>query len=76
MAMIRQYFADIRLEPNDSLSESLQELVNEAEAQFETPYVEVMQVIPHTSTNYTVILNLDFDVNTQEDQEKEQQSES
>lgn len=68
--MIRQYFADIRLEPNDSLSESLQELVNEAENQFETPYVEVMQVIPHTSTNYTVILNLDFDEEDQQDKEE------
>lgn len=73
--MIRQYFADIRLEPNDSLSESLQELVNEAESQFETPYVEVMQVIPHTSTNYTVILNLDFEEESDQE-DKESQSES
>jgi nitrate reductase cytochrome c-type subunit len=64
--MIKQYFADIRLEPNDSLSESLQDLVNEAEAEFQTPYVEVAQVIPHTSTNYTVILNLDFEENEEE----------
>ncbi|KIL40182.1 hypothetical protein SD70_15280 [Gordoniibacillus kamchatkensis] len=65
--MIKQYFADIRLEPNDSLSESLQDLVNEAEAEFETPFVEVAQVIPHTSTNYTVILNLDFDESEEEE---------
>jgi DNA-directed RNA polymerase subunit F len=58
--MLKQYFADIRLEPNDSLSETLEELVNEAENQFQTSYVEVAQVIPHTSTQYTVILNLDF----------------
>jgi nitrate reductase cytochrome c-type subunit len=69
--MIRQYFADIRLEPNDSLSESLQDLVNEAEAEFQTPYVEVAQVIPHTSTNYTVILNLDFEDSEEESGSKE-----
>ncbi|MFC0214667.1 hypothetical protein ACFFK0_19870 [Paenibacillus chartarius] len=70
--MIKQYFADIRLEPNDSLSESLQDLVNDAEAEFETPFVEVAQVIPHTSTNYTVILNLDFDEDPEEGKSEEE----
>lgn len=70
--MIKQYFADIRLEPNDSLSESLQDLVGEAEAEFATPFVEVAQVIPHTSTNYTVILNLDFEEGEEEESAKEE----
>jgi hypothetical protein len=69
--MIKQYFADIRLEPNDSLSESLQDLVSDAEAEFATPYIEVAQVIPHTSTNYTVILNLDFEDSEQDESESE-----
>ena len=59
--MIKQYFAEIRLEENDSLSEVLEELVNEAENQYHTPYIEVAQVVPRqTADQFTVILNLDF----------------
>ncbi|MCD1257494.1 hypothetical protein B5M42_001405 [Paenibacillus athensensis] len=58
--MIKQYFAEIKLEENDDLSEVLGDLVDEAENQYRTPYVEVAQVIPRKSDVYTVILNLDF----------------
>jgi DNA-directed RNA polymerase subunit F len=58
--LIKQYFAEVKLQENDSLSEVLEELVNEAENQYHTPYVEVSQVIPRDEDQYTVILNLDF----------------
>jgi methenyltetrahydromethanopterin cyclohydrolase len=58
--MIKQYFAEVKLQENDSLSEVLEELVNEAENQYHTPYVEVTQVIHRNTDLYTVILNLDF----------------
>jgi hypothetical protein len=58
--MIKQYFAEVKLQENDSLSEVLEELVDEAENQYRTPYVEVTQVIPRKNDLYTVILNLDF----------------
>jgi hypothetical protein len=58
--MIKQYFAEVKLQENDSLSEVLEELVDEAENQYRTPYVEVTQVIQRNNDLYTVILNLDF----------------
>lgn len=58
--MIKQYFAEIKLQDNDSLSEVLEELVDEAENQYRTPFVEVTQVIQRNDDLYTVILNLDF----------------
>jgi predicted CopG family antitoxin len=58
--MIKQYFAEVKLQENDSLSEVLEELVDEAENQYHTPYVEVSQVIQRNNDLYTVILNLDF----------------
>jgi methenyltetrahydromethanopterin cyclohydrolase len=58
--MIKQYFAEVKLQENDSLSEVLEELVDEAENQYRTPFVEVTQVIQRNDDLYTVILNLDF----------------
>jgi methenyltetrahydromethanopterin cyclohydrolase len=58
--MIKQYFAEVKLKENDSLSEVLEELVDEAENQYLTPFVEVTQVIQRNDDLYTVILNLDF----------------
>jgi hypothetical protein len=58
--MIKQYFAEVKLQENDSLSEVLEELVDEAENQYRTPSVEVTQVIQRKTDLYTVILNLDF----------------
>jgi predicted CopG family antitoxin len=58
--MIKQYFAEVKLKENDSLSEVLEELVDEAENQYNTPFVEVTQVIQRNDDLYTVILNLDF----------------
>jgi methenyltetrahydromethanopterin cyclohydrolase len=58
--MIKQYFAEVKLQENDSLSEVLEELVDEAENQYCTPFVEVAQVIQRNDELYTVILNLDF----------------
>jgi hypothetical protein len=58
--MLKQYFAEVKLQENDSLSEVLEELVDEAENQYHTPYVEVAQVIQRSGDLYTVILNLDF----------------
>jgi methenyltetrahydromethanopterin cyclohydrolase len=58
--MIKQYFAEVKLKDNDSLSEVLEELVDEAENQYRTPFVEVTQVIQRSDDLYTVILNLDF----------------
>ncbi|UJF35933.1 hypothetical protein [Paenibacillus hexagrammi] len=58
--MIKQYFAEVKLQENDSLSEVLEELVNTAENRYSTPYVEVYQVIPRNEDSYTVILNMDF----------------
>ncbi len=56
--MMKQYFAEMNVEEYDSLSEALEDLVHEAEHQYETPYVEVAQVIAHDGKRYTVILNL------------------
>ncbi|MBP1995263.1 hypothetical protein [Paenibacillus eucommiae] len=58
--MIKQYFAEVKLQENDSLSEVLEDLVDEAENQYSTPFVEVSQVIQRSADLYTVILNLDF----------------
>jgi predicted CopG family antitoxin len=58
--MIKQYFAEVKLKENDSLSEVLEELVDEAEIQYNTKFVEVTQVIQRNDDLYTVILNLDF----------------
>ncbi|WP_223192803.1 hypothetical protein [Paenibacillus sedimenti] len=58
--MLKQYFAEVKLNENDSLSEALEELVNEAENQYHTPYVEVYQVIQRAEDAFTVILNMDF----------------
>jgi hypothetical protein len=64
--MLKQYFAEVKLQENDSLSEVLEELVDEAENQYHTPYVEVAQVIQRNDDLYTVILNLDFPPKLQE----------
>ncbi|NEW06512.1 hypothetical protein GK047_10865 [Paenibacillus sp. SYP-B3998] len=58
--MIKQYFAEVKLQENDSLSEALEELVYEAESQYHTPHVEVYQVIQRGDEAFTVILNMDF----------------
>ncbi|WP_068775645.1 hypothetical protein [Paenibacillus sp. FJAT-26967] len=58
--MIKQYFAEISLTEQDTLSDSLNALVNRAENEFGTPYVEIAQIVPTQGERYTVILNLDF----------------
>lgn len=58
--LIKQYFAEVKLRENDSLSDVLSELVNEAENQYQTPFIEVSQVIQRGDDAYTVILNMDF----------------
>lgn len=57
--MIQQYFTELKLDNEVSLSEGLQELVNEAEAELQSAYIEVVQVIKHDRVHYTVILNVD-----------------
>ncbi|MFC5452681.1 hypothetical protein [Paenibacillus aestuarii] len=58
--MLKQYFAEIMLSEDDSLSGALENLVNEAENRYHTPYVEVYQVIQRGDDAFTVILNMDF----------------
>ncbi|MVP00308.1 hypothetical protein [Paenibacillus lutrae] len=58
--MIKQYFAEISLTGEDTLSDSLNTLVNRAENEFGTPYIEIAQIVPTQADHYTVILNLDF----------------
>lgn len=57
--MIRQYFTELKLDNGTSLSEGLQELVNEAETELNSEYIEVVQVVKHDRVQYTVILNVD-----------------
>jgi hypothetical protein len=58
--MIRQYFAELDLEEGISLSEGLQELVEEAEESLESEFIEVHQVIRHDEKSFTVIINIDY----------------
>ena len=42
------------------LSEKLHSLVNDAEDELQTEYIEVVQVIKHNALQYTVLLNADI----------------
>ncbi|WP_248928256.1 hypothetical protein [Paenibacillus hamazuiensis] len=69
--MIQQYFVDVTLDWNASLSQKLQQLVEDAEQELGTPYIEVAQVIKHDNMQYTVIINADQ--SDQEDQEEKEE---
>lgn len=58
--MIKQFFTDIELDPKEMLSEKLHSLVNDAEDELQTEYIEVVQVIKHNAQQYTVLLNADI----------------
>ena len=58
--MIKQFFTDIELDPKEMLSEKLHSLVNDAEDELQTEYIEVVQVIKHNALQYTVLLNADI----------------
>ncbi|GIP32941.1 hypothetical protein [Paenibacillus sp. J2TS4] len=59
--MIRQYFTELTLEEGALLSDGLHMLVDKAEEELASEFIEVVQVVKHDSNRYTVILNIDLD---------------
>ncbi|GIP36721.1 hypothetical protein J31TS4_00010 [Paenibacillus sp. J31TS4] len=72
--MIQQYFTELQLKVGVTLSEGLEALVNEAEGELESEYMEVVQVIKHDPFHYTVILNVDYPDDEDEKEEEDEDS--
>lgn len=66
--MLRQYFTEMALREGETLSDGLQQLVNQAEEELGWEYVEVVQVVKHDSVHYTIILNLDLEETDSEEE--------
>ncbi|MFD7524744.1 MULTISPECIES: hypothetical protein [Paenibacillus] len=65
--MIKQYFAEVVLDESATLSDSLNSLVDRAENEFGTSYIEIAAIVPTKPDRFTVILNLDFNRKLGED---------
>ncbi|WJH34013.1 hypothetical protein N6H14_29260 [Paenibacillus sp. CC-CFT747] len=73
--MIKQYFTELKLDDEVTLSEGLQQLVEEAESAFRSEFIEVTHIVKHDDQHYTVVVNIDFDLEDGDEEEEEEEGE-